>query len=162
MITIKKVTSLVECMADDLQCQRDTRLTPTPSFILTSNYVIMVCDWNCLKYFCVFFTVIVRCTDFLITLYISYIWHGYMCVCIYSGPSSYDRPDKRTTWVTTKILDLTYDQSLKLRPECRSRPKRVSASAVVTKTRDAFVSVSLSPEKRVCGRNFGQCSALYN
>jgi hypothetical protein len=35
---------------------------------------------------------------------------------------SYDRLDIRTTWVTTKILDLTYDQSLELRPECRSRP----------------------------------------
>ena len=51
----------------------------------------------------------------------------YMCVCvcvyiytyIYSGPSSYDRLDIRTTWVTTKILVLTYDQSLELRPACR-------------------------------------------
>jgi hypothetical protein len=51
----------------------------------------------------------------------------------YSGPSSYDRPDIRTTWVTTKILVLTYDQSLELRPEWRSRPKRVSACAVVNK-----------------------------
>jgi hypothetical protein len=51
----------------------------------------------------------------------------------YSGPSSYDRPDIRTTWVTTKILVLTYDQSLELRPEYRSSPKRVSACAVVNK-----------------------------
>jgi hypothetical protein len=50
-----------------------------------------------------------------------------------SGPSSYDRPDMRTTWVTTKILVLTYDHSLELRPELRSRPKRVSACAVVNK-----------------------------
>jgi hypothetical protein len=50
---------------------------------------------------------------------------------LYSGPSSYDRPDIRTTWVTTKILVMTYDQSLELRPECRSGPKRVSACAVV-------------------------------
>jgi hypothetical protein len=28
---------------------------------------------------------------------------------LYSGPSSYDRLDIRTTWVTTKILVLTYD-----------------------------------------------------
>jgi hypothetical protein len=28
----------------------------------------------------------------------------------YSGPSSYDQLDIRTTWVTTKILILTYDQ----------------------------------------------------
>ena len=47
----------------------------------------------------------------------------------YSGPSSYDRLDIRTTRVTTKILVLTYDQSLELRPACRSRPKR----AVVNK-----------------------------
>ena len=49
--------------------------------------------------------------------------------CYYSGPSSYDRLDTRTTWVTTKILVLTYDQSLELRPACWSRPKR----AVVNK-----------------------------
>jgi hypothetical protein len=54
-------------------------------------------------------------------------------ITVCSGPSSYDRPDLRTTWVTTKILVLTYDQSLELRPEFRSRPKRVSACAVVNK-----------------------------
>jgi hypothetical protein len=32
-----------------------------------------------------------------------------------------------------KLLVLTYDQSLELRPECRSRPKRVSTCAVVNK-----------------------------
>jgi hypothetical protein len=32
----------------------DTRLTLTPSVIPHSNYVIMVSDLNCLKYFCVF------------------------------------------------------------------------------------------------------------
>jgi hypothetical protein len=37
-------------------------------------------------------------------------------VVLYSGPSSYDRPDIPTTWVTTKILVLTYDQNLELRP----------------------------------------------
>jgi hypothetical protein len=31
---------------------------------------------------------------------------------MYSGPSSFDRPDIQTTWVTTKILVLTYDQFL--------------------------------------------------
>jgi hypothetical protein len=39
----------------------------------------------------------------------------------YSGPSSYDRLDK-TTWDTTKILVLTYEQSLELRTACLSRP----------------------------------------
>jgi hypothetical protein len=33
----------------------DTRLTLTPSVIPNYNYVIMVSDWNCLKYFCVVF-----------------------------------------------------------------------------------------------------------
>jgi hypothetical protein len=50
-------------------------------------------------------------------------------VTMYSGPSSYDRLDIRTTWVTTKnfsfdlrpkILVLTFDQSLELRPALRS------------------------------------------
>jgi hypothetical protein len=65
---------------------------------------------------------------------------------IYSGPSSYDWPDMRTTWVTTKILVLTYDQSLELRPECRSRPKRVSACAVVNK--DPRCVCKRQPESR--------------
>jgi hypothetical protein len=60
-----------DCLAADRQGQGDTRLTLTPSFIPNSNYVIMVSDWNCLKYFCVF----MYCNhqvhrDFLITLYI--------------------------------------------------------------------------------------------
>jgi hypothetical protein len=33
-----------------------------------------------------------------------------------SGPSSYDRLDIRTTWVTTKILVLIYDQILSYDP----------------------------------------------
>jgi hypothetical protein len=40
-----------------------TRLTLTPSFIPHSNYVIMESDWKCLKYFCVFCTVLIRCTE---------------------------------------------------------------------------------------------------
>jgi hypothetical protein len=48
----------------------DTRLTLTSYVIPNSKYVIMVSDWNCLKYFCVF----LYCNhqvhrDFLITLY---------------------------------------------------------------------------------------------
>jgi hypothetical protein len=34
----------------------------------------------------------------------------------YSGPSSYDRLDIRTTWVSTKILVLTDDQILSYGP----------------------------------------------
>jgi hypothetical protein len=54
-----------DCLAADRQGQGDTRLTLTPSLIPNSNYVIMVSDWNCLKYFCVFFLciVIIRCTQ---------------------------------------------------------------------------------------------------
>jgi hypothetical protein len=42
------------CLAADRQGQEDTRLTLTLSVIPNSNYVIMVSDWNCLKYFCMF------------------------------------------------------------------------------------------------------------
>jgi hypothetical protein len=54
-----------DCLAADRQGQGNTRLTLTPAVILNFNYVIMVSDWNCLKYFCVFFfcTVIIRCTE---------------------------------------------------------------------------------------------------
>jgi hypothetical protein len=64
MITIQKVTSNVQSVPRqspdvywhaDRQGQGDTRITLTPSVIPNSNYVIMVSDWNCLKYFCVFF-----------------------------------------------------------------------------------------------------------
>jgi hypothetical protein len=82
----------------------------------------------------------------------------------YSGPSSYDRPDIRTTWATTKILVLTYDQNA----EWVTTQKPVKAKTCIRvcgckqRPQDAFVSVSLSPDTRVCGRNFGQYSALYN
>jgi hypothetical protein len=35
---------------------------------------------------------------------------------LYSGPSSYDRLDIRTTWDTTNILVMTYDQVLSYDP----------------------------------------------
>jgi hypothetical protein len=44
-----------DCLAVDRQGQGYARLALTPSGIPNSNYVIMVIDWNCLKYFCVFF-----------------------------------------------------------------------------------------------------------
>jgi hypothetical protein len=49
--------------------------------------------------------------------YLHILYSPYMCAFSsptfrkYSGPSSYDRPDIWTTWVTTKILVLSYDQS---------------------------------------------------
>jgi hypothetical protein len=44
-----------DCLAVDRQGQGDTRRTLTPFVIPNSNYVIMVSDLNCLKYFCLFF-----------------------------------------------------------------------------------------------------------
>jgi hypothetical protein len=50
-------------LAADRQGQGDARLTLTPSVIPNSNCVIMLSDWNCLKYILrVFCTVIIRCT----------------------------------------------------------------------------------------------------
>jgi hypothetical protein len=75
MITIHKVTSNVQsqsdCLAADRQGQGNTRPTLTPYVIPNSNYVIMVSDWNCLKYFCIF----LYCNqqvhrDFFISLYV--------------------------------------------------------------------------------------------
>jgi hypothetical protein len=43
-----------DCLVTDRQGQGDTRLTLTPSVIPDSNCVIMVSEWNGLKYFCVF------------------------------------------------------------------------------------------------------------
>jgi hypothetical protein len=45
------------CFLEDRQGQGDTRLTLTPSVIPNSIHVIVVSDWNLLKYFCVFFVV---------------------------------------------------------------------------------------------------------
>jgi hypothetical protein len=49
-------------LAADSQGQWDTRLTLPPSDIPNSNYVIVVIDRKCLNYFCLFFTVIIKCT----------------------------------------------------------------------------------------------------
>jgi hypothetical protein len=62
MITIHKL--IFKVPSASLQTFIDTKLTLTPSVIPNSNYVIMVSDWNCLKYFaCFFCTVIIRCTE---------------------------------------------------------------------------------------------------
>jgi hypothetical protein len=79
----------------------------------------------------------------------------YIYIYIHSGPSSYDRLDIRTTWVTTKNF------SFGLRPKSWVMT-RMSVKATWVMTRMAFVSISLSPDTRVCGRNSGQCIALYN
>ena len=77
MITIQKVTSNFQSVPRqslDIYWHGlgDTRLTLTPSVIPNSNYVIMVGDWNGLKY--IIFACFLYCNrqvhrDFLITLY---------------------------------------------------------------------------------------------
>jgi hypothetical protein len=69
MITIKKVTSNVQSVPHHWHARGDTRLTLTPSVIHNSHYVIIVSDWNCLKYFCVFLYCNQVYRDFLNTLY---------------------------------------------------------------------------------------------
>jgi hypothetical protein len=78
MIIIQKATSNVQSVPHQSSDQGDTRPTLTLSVIPNSNCVIMVSDWNCLKYFCLF----LYCNhqvhrDFLITLYIQQE-QGYM------------------------------------------------------------------------------------
>jgi hypothetical protein len=51
----RKLQVMFKVSAASLKTFIDTRLTLTPSVIHNSNYAIMVSDWNCLKYFCVFF-----------------------------------------------------------------------------------------------------------
>jgi hypothetical protein len=52
-----------DCFKTDRQGQGDTIVTQTPSVISNSNYVIVVRDWNCLKYFSYFCIVIIMCTE---------------------------------------------------------------------------------------------------
>jgi hypothetical protein len=59
-----------DCLAADRQGQGDTRLTLSPSVITNANYVIMVNNWNCLKYFTCFWYCNQVHRDFLITLYL--------------------------------------------------------------------------------------------
>jgi hypothetical protein len=90
MITIQKVTSNAQsvnpdCLAADRQDQGDTRLTLTPSDIPNSNYVIMVCDWNCLNIFaCVLCCNNLVHRDFLITLYMYVLF-----VCLFVFPTCF-------------------------------------------------------------------------
>jgi hypothetical protein len=83
------------------------------------------------------------------------VWRPKRHTETYSGPSSYDRLDIRTTWVMTKKI------SFDLRPKSWVTT-RVPVKATWVTTLMAFVSFSLNPDTRVCGRNSGQCIALYN
>jgi hypothetical protein len=63
IITIQILTSKVApCQSPDIYCHAElfstARLTLTPSVIPDSNYVVMVSNWKCLKYYCVFFFVL--------------------------------------------------------------------------------------------------------
>jgi hypothetical protein len=69
-------------LAADRQGQGDSRLTLTPSVIPNSNYVIIVSDLNCLKYFGVF----LYCNrqvhrKFFISLYILYSYEYFEQYC---------------------------------------------------------------------------------
>jgi hypothetical protein len=59
----RKLQVMFKVPPTNLQTIIDTRLTLTPSVIHNSNYVFMVNDWNCLKHLCMFWTVIIRCTE---------------------------------------------------------------------------------------------------
>jgi hypothetical protein len=62
MITVQKVTSNVQRVprqSPDIYWHAEL-CSRRPCSVY---YVITVSDWNCLKYFCVFCTVIVRCTE---------------------------------------------------------------------------------------------------
>jgi hypothetical protein len=59
----RKLKVMFKVSPASLQTFIDTKFTLTPSVIPNSNYFINVSDWNCLKYFCDFFTVIIRCTQ---------------------------------------------------------------------------------------------------
>jgi hypothetical protein len=52
--SLQTFIGMPSCLAADRQGQGDTWLKLTPSVIRNSNYV-MVCDWNCIKFFCMFF-----------------------------------------------------------------------------------------------------------
>jgi hypothetical protein len=51
----RKLQVMFKVSPTSLQTFINTRLTLLPSVMSNSNYVIMVSNWNCLWYFCVFF-----------------------------------------------------------------------------------------------------------
>jgi hypothetical protein len=104
IVTIQKVTSSVQSVTRQSaarQGQGDTRLTLTPSAIPNSNYIIMVNDWNCLKYFCVF----LYCNHqvhryFLITLYTSVKFD------VWAFKESWGKPEG-SALNSSKLMDLS-------------------------------------------------------
>jgi hypothetical protein len=76
----RKVQVLFKISPASLQTFIDTHFTPTPSVIPNSDYVIMVSDWNCLKYFCVF-------------LYCNHYVHTIILVTPYNSRQSVSNPE---------------------------------------------------------------------
>jgi hypothetical protein len=64
-VMFKVSLASLQTFIDTPNCVLEDRFQhSTPSVIPNSNYVFMVSDWNCLKYFCMFFcTVIFRWTE---------------------------------------------------------------------------------------------------
>ena len=96
-----------DCLAADRQGQDDTRLTLTPSIIPNSNYVIMVGDWNYLKY-CIF-ACFLYCNcqvhrDFLITWYVLF-WYADK---LHIGRCRFDFKLHYVTLYYIKIITLHY------------------------------------------------------
>jgi hypothetical protein len=118
-------------------CLMHPSFISTPSFIMRPNAAVCcTCDAVCSKFtksyttHCVHNCVVYfvkddSCFDRIRTVIIRSSLktsEDKKMFILYSGPSSYDQLEIRTTWVKTKMLVLTYDQSLELRPACRSRP----------------------------------------
>jgi hypothetical protein len=87
---------------------------------------------------------------------------------VYRGRTAYVRCMDKVQWTLelrpvwhTKHLGYEQNFSFDLRPKSWVTT-RMPVKATWVTTRKAFVSFSLSPDTRVCGRNSGQCSALYN
>jgi hypothetical protein len=74
IITVRKLQLIFKVTPASYQSFIDTILTLTPSVNHNSNYVIMVNDWHCLKYFACFCTYIIRCTQTF--------WSPCVCVCV--------------------------------------------------------------------------------
>jgi hypothetical protein len=81
-----------------LQTFIGTRLTLTPSVIPNSNYVIMVRDLNCLKYFCVYHQVHKDCTLHLVHIN-------------YSNTTCSEDPTPTSRTAKTPLLTYSMEQS---------------------------------------------------
>jgi hypothetical protein len=117
----RKLQVMFKLSPASLQTFIDTRPTLTPSVVPNSNYVIMVSDWNGLKYFCVFLcTVIIRCTETFWSSCICQYQYVTQCTLLKqrqteSNPSPFRR--RQTTYFTGSLYSQTNEamHSLSLR-----------------------------------------------